>query len=65
MKTNLNYIGIDVSKDTLDICILSKEASCFVINNTPKAIKSFLRLTYKMGRAIMSVQKILGGILGN
>ena len=51
MKTNLNYIGIDVSKDTLDICILSKEASCFVINNTPKAIKSFFKAHLQDGQS--------------
>ena len=41
MKTQLNFIGIDVSKDTLDICLLSETSESFVIKNTEKAIVRF------------------------
>ena len=39
------FVGVDISKLTLDICILDPEEgkSLFRIKNTPKAIKSFLK----------------------
>lgn len=41
MKTKLKFIGIDVSKATLDICILSKQSESLVIKNQEKAILNF------------------------
>lgn len=41
MKTKSKFIGIDVSKDTLDICILYEEVESLVIKNTEKAIIKF------------------------
>lgn len=42
MKTNLKFIGIDISKDTLDICILSKaQPKSYVIANKDKSIVNF------------------------
>lgn len=41
MKRNLKFIGIDVSKDTLDICILSETSESLVIKNNEKSIKKF------------------------
>ncbi|MBG6133806.1 transposase [Aquimarina sp. EL_43] len=41
MKTNLKFIGIDVSKSTLDICVLSEHQESFKIDNTPKSIRCF------------------------
>ena len=41
MKTNLNFIGIDVSKSTLDICVLSDKTESFIIKNSEKQIKLF------------------------
>jgi len=43
MKTNLKFIGIDVSKHTLDICILSNTSKSFVINNTKSDILKFFK----------------------
>jgi len=44
MKTNQKFIGIDVSKDTLDICILTDEQNHFVIKNTKKAVLKFFEI---------------------
>lgn len=41
MKTNLNFIGIDVSKNTLDICVLSDQTESFIIKNSEKQITLF------------------------
>jgi len=41
MKTNLKFIGIDVSKHTLDICVLSETTVSLVIKNTKHAITKF------------------------
>jgi len=41
MKTKLKWIGIDVSKATLDICILSDQKEFFTIDNTIQSIKAF------------------------
>lgn len=41
MKTDLKFIGIDVSKSTLDICILSEDQGFFKIDNTLKSIRCF------------------------
>ncbi|MBL0686192.1 IS110 family transposase, partial [Aquimarina mytili] len=41
MKTNSKFIGIDVSKKTLDICILSDRKEFFKIDNTPQSIEEF------------------------
>ncbi|WP_405409753.1 IS110 family transposase [Maribacter sp. Asnod1-A12] len=38
MKTELKFIGIDVSKSTLDICILSDTTESLVIKNTKRSI---------------------------
>jgi len=43
MKTNLKFIGIDVSKHTLDICLLSETAVSSVIKNTKTAISKFFK----------------------
>lgn len=43
MKTELKFIGIDVSKNTLDICLLGKQAESFVIKNNEKAITKFFK----------------------
>lgn len=43
MKTNLKCIGIDVSKDTLDICILSNQEESLVIDNTKSSIVKFFK----------------------
>ena len=44
MKTNLKFIGIDVSKDTLAICVLSQVgSSSYVIANNSKAIFDFFQ----------------------
>ncbi|MFD0933284.1 IS110 family transposase [Psychroflexus salinarum] len=47
MKTELKFIGIDVSKDTLDICILSHETESLVIKNQEKAITKFFKSLLK------------------
>ncbi|WP_298521201.1 IS110 family transposase [uncultured Kordia sp.] len=41
MKTNLKFIGIDVSKHTLDICILTDTSTSLVIKNTKASIGKF------------------------
>src|SRR5690606_4588085 len=41
MKTK--FIGIDVSKETLDICILSNNQDSFVIKNNKKEILKFFK----------------------
>ena len=41
MKTNLNFIGIDVSKNTLDVCVLSDQTESFIIGNNKKQITAF------------------------
>ena len=43
MKTNLKHIGIDVSKSTLDICIIDTAINYYTIKNTEKSITSFLK----------------------
>jgi len=43
MKTKAKFIGIDVSKNTLDICIVSKLQESFVIKNTKKEILRFFK----------------------
>ena len=43
MKTNLKFIGIDVSKHTLDICVLSQTTESSVIKNTKIAIIKFFK----------------------
>ena len=47
MKTELKFIGIDVSKDTLDICILSHETESLVIKNQEKVISKFFKSLLK------------------
>jgi len=50
MKTNLRFIGIDVSKDTLDVGIYSEEEKSTVIKNSKKAIlKYFNKLLLDKG----------------
>lgn len=45
MKTNLNFVGIDVSKDTLDICMISDQQKSWTIKNKRNAIeKCFAKL---------------------
>lgn len=46
LKTQ-QFVGVDISKLTLDICILSPEGKnqC-QIKNTPRAIKSFLKASF-------------------
>ncbi|PIB23698.1 hypothetical protein BFP77_15390 [Maribacter sp. 4U21] len=45
MKTELKFIGIDVSKATLDVCVLSDSPESLVIENTEQSIiKYFGRL---------------------
>jgi len=45
MKTKVKYVGIDISKDTLDICILSKTKESLVIKNeVPSITKYFKKL---------------------
>jgi transposase len=41
MKTKLNFVGIDVSKHTLDICVFSDVEESFVIDNKKRAITQF------------------------
>lgn len=41
METELNFIGIDVSKDTLDICLLSERSRSFIVKNREKDIARF------------------------
>ncbi len=41
MKTNSKFIGIDVSKKTLDICILSDQKEFFKIDNNLESIDQF------------------------
>lgn len=43
MKTNLIFIGIDISKSTLDICSLSNQAVYSTIENNKKSIDSFIK----------------------
>ncbi len=43
MKTDVKFIGIDVSKLTLDICVLSNQEEFFKIDNTIKSIKHFFK----------------------
>ena len=43
MKTKLTFIGIDISKSTLDICILRKEPKYYCIRNTKKSILTFIK----------------------
>lgn len=43
MKTKLKFIGIDVSKDTLDVCILSETQKSLRIKNTEKSILKFFK----------------------
>ena len=43
MKTEQRFIGIDVSKDTLDICILSEQTHSYVIKNNKNSITKFFR----------------------
>lgn len=47
MKTKLKFIGIDVSKDTLDICILSTKSESLIIKNTEKSILKFFKKELK------------------
>ena len=50
MKNYLFHIGIDISKLTLDVNLLNSktlESEHFVIENTPKAIKSFVKTLEK------------------
>ena len=47
MKTKLKYIGIDVSKDTLDVCVLTEQSESIVIKNTEKSILRFFRKQLK------------------
>lgn len=41
MKTNSKFIGIDVSKDSLDICILSEKSTSLTIKNSEKSINKY------------------------
>lgn len=43
MKTKLTFIGIDISKSTLDICILKKEPKYYIIKNTKKEVLKFIK----------------------
>lgn len=49
MKTNLKFIGIDVSKDSLDICVLSERNTSLSIKNTVKSINKYLTQLIKDG----------------
>ncbi|RNL85398.1 IS110 family transposase [Sinomicrobium pectinilyticum] len=53
-KTDFRYfIGIDVSKRTLDVAILKEQTtSSFVFDNTVKGIRAFLRLLRNQGIAL-------------
>jgi transposase len=62
-QPNSIIIGIDVSKDKLDICILP-ENSYQVIPNTPKEIKKFimkLRERFSINQIKMMVMESTGG----
>lgn len=41
MKTELKFIGIDVSKATLDVCVLSDSPESLVIENTEQSILNY------------------------
>lgn len=43
MKTKETFIGIDVSKDTIDICVLSVKQELFKIANTADVIAKFFK----------------------
>lgn len=43
MKTKTKFIGIDVSKATLDICTLSPDQNSFEIKNTKQSILKFFK----------------------
>jgi transposase len=43
MKTNSKFIGIDVSKDTLDVCVLSEDCESTAIKNTERSICGFFK----------------------
>lgn len=47
MKTKLKFIGIDVSKETLDVCILSDTLESTVIKNAEKNIIKFFKTQLK------------------
>lgn len=47
MKSELKFVGIDVSKASLDICLLGKSQKSFVINNNEKAITTFFKSLLK------------------
>lgn len=46
-KAELGFIGIDVSKLTLDICILTDQENSFVIKNTKREILKFFKTHLK------------------
>lgn len=49
MKTELKFIGIDVSKATLDVCVLSESPESLVIKNNERSItKYFAKLLKKV-----------------
>jgi len=43
MKTNSIFVGIDISKSVLDICILQPTPNYFTIENNKKSIKTFIK----------------------
>ena len=49
MKTELKFVGIDVSKNTLDICILDDQPKPIVVKNNKKAITKFFKTLSKNG----------------
>jgi len=42
MEKKALFVGIDVSKSTLDVCLLHERSESLVIKNTPHSIKNFL-----------------------
>jgi len=43
MKTKLTFVGIDISKSTLDICILKQQPKYYLIEKVKKAIPKFIK----------------------
>ena len=50
------YLGIDVSANTLDICVKEEEFSHFVIENKAKSIKTFLKPFEKKGSLVIAME---------
>ncbi len=47
MKNESKFIGIDVSKKILDICVFNQDNTSYVIENTTKAILKFFKKELK------------------